>query len=48
MQYTSGVCPACVQNVSGPFDNAESPPTLTVSQLNRRVRTLLESQFDFI
>ncbi len=35
-------------DVSGPFDNAEAPPTLTVSQLNRRVRTLLESQFDFI
>ncbi len=31
-----------------PFDNADPPVTLTVSQLNRQVRSLLESHFDFI
>jgi exodeoxyribonuclease VII large subunit len=34
--------------LSNPFANDQPPPTLTVSQLNRQVRTLLESHFDFI
>jgi exodeoxyribonuclease VII large subunit len=34
--------------VSNPFHNAPTPVTLTVSQLNRQARNLLESHFDFI
>jgi exodeoxyribonuclease VII large subunit len=34
--------------LSNPFDNANPPPSLTVSQLNRQARTLLESHFDFV
>ena len=34
--------------MSNPFDNANPPPSLTVSQLNRQARTLLESHFDFV
>jgi exodeoxyribonuclease VII large subunit len=34
--------------LSNPFDKANTPPSLTVSQLNRQVRTLLESHFDYV
>lgn len=34
--------------MSNPFDNAHAPATLTVSQLNRQARSLLESHFDFV
>ncbi len=34
--------------MSNPFDDSPAPVTLTVSQLNRQARTLLESHFDFI
>jgi exodeoxyribonuclease VII large subunit len=34
--------------VSNPFDQADPPVTLTVSQLNRQARMLLESHFDFV
>ncbi len=38
--------------MSNPFDNlpgaTADPPTLTVTQLNRQVRSLLESHFDFV
>ena len=34
--------------MSNPFDNANPPQALTVSQLNRQARTLLESHFDFV
>ena len=34
--------------MSNPFAAGEPPRTLTVSQLNRQVKTLLESHFDFI
>tara|TARA_R110001592_G_scaffold126336_1_gene337564 strand:- start:212356 stop:213720 length:1365 start_codon:yes stop_codon:yes gene_type:complete len=31
-----------------PFDSATPPPSLTVSQLNRQARSLLESHFDYV
>lgn len=34
--------------MSNPFDNDNPPQTLSVSQLNRQARTLLESHFDFV
>ena len=34
--------------MSNPFDNIDPPLTLSVSQLNRQARTLLESHFDFV
>ena len=34
--------------MSNPFSSTETPATLTVSQLNRQARTLLESHFDFV
>ena len=34
--------------MTNPFDDSPAPVTLTVSQLNRQARTLLESHFDFI
>ena len=34
--------------MSKPFETGEQPLTLTVSELNRRARSLLESHFDFI
>tara|TARA_R110000823_G_scaffold115436_2_gene238085 strand:- start:21226 stop:22587 length:1362 start_codon:yes stop_codon:yes gene_type:complete len=34
--------------VNNPFERGEPPQVLTVSQLNRRARTLLESHFDFV
>lgn len=34
--------------MSNPFHNAAEPVTLTVSQLNRQARNLLESHFDFV
>jgi exodeoxyribonuclease VII large subunit len=34
--------------LSNPFDNDNPPQTLSVSQLNRQARTLLESHFDFV
>ena len=34
--------------MSNPFDNLDPPQTLSVSQLNRQARTLLESHFDFV
>ena len=34
--------------MSNPFATASPPPTLSVSQLNRQARTLLESHFDFV
>jgi exodeoxyribonuclease VII large subunit len=34
--------------LTNPFDDSPAPVTLTVSQLNRQARTLLESHFDFI
>ena len=34
--------------MSNPFSNPDTPATLTVSQLNRQARTLLESHFDFV
>jgi exodeoxyribonuclease VII large subunit len=34
--------------LSNPFSSADTPPALTVSQLNRQARTLLESHFDFV
>lgn len=34
--------------MSNPFNNAPEPVTLTVSQLNRQARSLLESHFDFV
>ena len=34
--------------MSNPFANDNPPQTLTVSQLNRQARTLLESHFDFV
>ncbi|MEM8659649.1 MAG: exodeoxyribonuclease VII large subunit [Pseudomonadota bacterium] len=34
--------------MSNPFDRGEPPPCLSVSQLNRQVKSLLESHFDFI
>jgi exodeoxyribonuclease VII large subunit len=34
--------------LSNPFSNANTPPALSVSQLNRQARTLLESHFDFV
>lgn len=34
--------------MSNPFASDTPPPTLTVSQLNRQVRNLLESHFDFL
>jgi exodeoxyribonuclease VII large subunit len=34
--------------LSNPFDTANPPVTLTVSQLNRQARSLLESHFDFV
>ena len=34
--------------MSNPFSNANTPPALSVSQLNRQARTLLESHFDFV
>lgn len=34
--------------MNNPFASGDSPPTLTVSQLNRKVKTLLEGHFDFI
>ena len=34
--------------MSNPFTTSTTPPTLSVSQLNRQARTLLESHFDFV
>jgi exodeoxyribonuclease VII large subunit len=34
--------------LSNPFNTTSSPPSLTVSQLNRQARVLLESHFDFV
>jgi len=34
--------------LSNPFDTQSPPPSLTVSQLNRQARMLLESHFDFV
>ncbi|MEP1470476.1 MAG: exodeoxyribonuclease VII large subunit [Halieaceae bacterium] len=34
--------------MSNPFDSMDPPLTLSVSQLNRQARTLLESHFDFV
>ena len=34
--------------MSNPFDSMDPPQTLSVSQLNRQARTLLESHFDFV
>ena len=34
--------------MSNPFSSDTPPATLTVSQLNRQARTLLESHFDFV
>ena len=34
--------------MSNPFSSTATPATLTVSQLNRQARTLLESHFDFV
>ncbi|QFU75064.1 exodeoxyribonuclease VII large subunit [Halioglobus maricola] len=34
--------------MSNPFNNDPQPVTLTVSQLNRQARSLLESHFDFV
>lgn len=34
--------------MSNPFENSPEPVALTVSQLNRQARTLLESHFDFV
>ncbi|AQA19698.1 exodeoxyribonuclease VII large subunit [Halioglobus japonicus] len=34
--------------MSNPFNNVPEPVTLTVSQLNRQARSLLESHFDFV
>ena len=34
--------------MSNPFSSADAPPTLSVTQLNRQARTLLESHFDFV
>ena len=34
--------------MNNPFERGEPPQVLTVSQLNRRARTLLESHFDFV
>lgn len=34
--------------MSSPFTSGDPPPLLTVSQLNRQVKSLLESHFDFI
>ncbi len=34
--------------MSNPFDQADPPVTLSVSQLNRQARSLLESHFDFV
>ena len=34
--------------MSNPFDSIDPPLTLSVSQLNRQARTLLESHFDFV
>ena len=34
--------------MANPFDSADPPITLTVSQLNRQARSLLESHFDFV
>jgi len=34
--------------LSNPFTTASPPPALSVSQLNRQARTLLESHFDFV
>lgn len=34
--------------MSNPFDNTKTPTSLTVSQLNRQARSLLESHFDYV
>ncbi len=34
--------------MANPFDSGEPPVTLTVSELNRQARSLLESHFDFL
>jgi len=34
--------------LGNPFDRGEAPEVLTVSQLNRRAKSLLESHFDFV
>ncbi len=34
--------------MNSPFQSGDPPPLLTVSQLNRQVKSLLESHFDFI
>ena len=40
--------PSVNKSLSYPFSDPKPPPTLTVSQLNRQARSLLESHFDFV
>jgi len=40
--------PGPSSQVNNPFASGSPPPTLTVSQLNRQVKSLLESHFDYV